>query len=262
MGHPQIPAFARLADGGAKATRSIAGQNTLFARTMHDMAYDAVRDEIIVPQFYAFAILTFRGDANGDVPPVRKIFGPHTQLVNPSAVAVDPVHGEIFVPQPRRVLVFPRDADGDIAPIRILEGPDTGLTPQRVTVDPVHNLLMVSGGGGIRIFDRTASGNTRPLRVITSKGAKDAILMTANPESGMIFGVVTPGGDGRYDFDDYVGVWSVFDNGNMPARWTIGGPNLVLRNARGIAIDTKNKDVIVSDKSLNAVLRFHVPEVF
>ena len=76
MAHPQVAAFARLANGGAKATRAIAGQNTLFTRTIHDMAYDPVRDEILVPQFFAFAILTFRGDANGNVPPIRKIFGP------------------------------------------------------------------------------------------------------------------------------------------------------------------------------------------
>ncbi len=76
MGHPQVAAFARLADGGARPTREIAGQNTLFTRTMHDMAYDPVRDEIVVPQFFAFAILTFRGDADGDVAPVRKILAP------------------------------------------------------------------------------------------------------------------------------------------------------------------------------------------
>ena len=59
------------------------------------MAYDNVHDEILVPSFYAFAILTFRGDANGNVAPVRKIFGPHTRLKNPQAVAVD--HERIFV---------------------------------------------------------------------------------------------------------------------------------------------------------------------
>ena len=42
----------------------------------------------------------------------------------------------------------------------------------------------------------------------------------------------------------------------------IGGPNLLLKDGRGIAIDPKNKDVMVSDKTLNAVLRFHVPEAF
>jgi hypothetical protein len=266
VAHPQIAAFARLANGSAKPIRSIAGQNTLFTRTIHDMAYDHVRDEIVVPSYYAFAILTFRGDANGDVAPVRKIFGRSTKLKNPEAVSLDPVHGEIFVPLDNEILVFPRDADGDVAPIRILEV----RQPDRVTIDPVHNLMIVSGGDGIRIFDRTASGNARPLRYITGPGAGDARLMTVNPANGMIFAAVRPGsinsaeGDisGRFALEDYVGVLSVFDDGDVPPRWTIGGPNLLLKDARGIAIDTKNKDVLVSDKTLNAVLRFHVPEAF
>ena len=224
------------------------------------MAYDPVRDEIIVPQFFAFAILTFRGDANGDVPPLRKIFGPSTQLKNPLALAVDPIHGEIFVPQEEKVLVFPRDANGDVAPIRVLQGPDTGLQPQRLTVDPVHNLLIVSGGDGIRIFDRTASGNTKPLRVITGRAAAGTALMTTHPASGMIFAAVRI--EGRYDPLGFVGVWSIYDNGEIPPRWTIGGPNGLLKDARGITVDPKNKNVIVSDKTLNAVLTFHLPEAF
>jgi hypothetical protein len=262
----------------------------MFTRTIHDMAYDNVHDEIIVPSFYAFAILTFRGDANGNVAPVRKIWGPHTRLKNPQAVAVDGVHGEIFVPQGNQVLVFPREADGDVAPIRVVEGPDTGLGAGRVTIDPVHDLLITAnatgeaaeaggGGGGrgggrrlaaIRIFDRTANGNAKPLRIITGEATKDAWLMTMYPEKGVIFAVVRPGntggleGDisGRYLLDDYVGVWSVFDNGDVPPRLTIGGPNVLLKDARGIAVDPKSKDVMVSDKTLNAVFRFHVPEAF
>jgi hypothetical protein len=136
VAHPQVAAFARLANGGARATRAIAGQNTLFTRTIHDMAYDPVRDEIIVPQFFAFAILTFRGDANGNVPPLRKIFGPNTQLKNTQALAIDPIHGEIFVPQGDRVLVFPREADGDVAPIRILGSAESPVDGGRLTVDP------------------------------------------------------------------------------------------------------------------------------
>jgi len=287
VGHPQIAAFARLANGGAKVTRAIAGQNTTFTRTIHDMAYDNVRDEILVPGFFNFAILTFRGDANGDVPPARSIMGPKTQLLNPQAVSIDAVHGEIFVPQGRRVLVFNRDDNGDVAPKRIVEGPDTGLGAGRITTDPVHNVFITAnasgeggGGGGaganrgrraaIRIFDRMANGNAKPLRTITGPGSEDAWLMTTYPEKGLIFAVVRPGntggaeGDtsGRFATEDYVGVWSVFDDGDVPARLTIGGPNLLLKDARGIAIDVKNKDVLVSDKTLNAVFRFHVPEAF
>ena len=193
MGHPQIAAFARLAEGSARPTRSIAGQHTQFTRTIHDMAYDPVRDEILVPNFFSFAILTFKGDANGDVAPVRQIIGPRTQLKLPQRLALDAVHGEIFVPQGSSVLVFNRDDNGDVAPKRVLKGPDTRLGASAITIDPVHNLLIVSGGGGgedgadgggggafagggegggggggrILIFDRMASGNTKPLRVLS-----------------------------------------------------------------------------------------------
>ena len=141
----------------------------------------------------------------------------------------------------------------------------------------MHNLLIVAsatygsaqGRDGIRIFDRTASGNTKPLRFIRGIGTKDVWLMTVNPANGMIFGVSRPDtnaaeGDisGRFRQDDFVGVWSIYDDGEVSPRWTIGGPNLLLKDARGIAIDVKNKNVMVSDKTLNAVLTFNVPEAF
>jgi hypothetical protein len=230
---------------------------------MHDMAYDPVRDEIIVPQFFAFAILTFRGDADGNVAPVRRIFGPRTRLRLPEAVAVDPIHGEIFVPGDdgdNHVLVFSRDADGDVAPIRILE---MDTNPNRVAVDPVNNLLIVSGGPSLRIYDRTASGRAQPRAIINvppSAVRMNTALMAVNPSKGMVF--VTVQARGRYDFGDYVAVWSVHDQGDSAPRWTIGGPGGVLRDVRGIALDVAGKNVIVSDKTLNAVLTFNVPEVF
>jgi hypothetical protein len=245
-----------LAEGNVNPTRKIAGQKTWFARTMHDMAYDPVRDEIVVPSFYAYGILTFRGDADGDVAPVRKIFGPRTQLLNPEALTIDPVHGEIFVPQDDRVLVFPRDANGDVAPIRVLAGPDTGLNLGRVTVDPVNNLLIAAGSGGLRIFDRTASGNTRPRALIRGGGG----LMATYPPKGLIFARGGSGGGGRYDTGGYIGVWSIHDNGNVPPRWIIGKG--ALYDIRGVAIDPKSKTVIVSDKTLNGVLSFYAPEIF
>ena len=60
----------------------------------------------------------------------------------------------------------------------------------------------------------------------------------------------------------YVGVWSIFDNGDVPPRWTIGGPSRMLVKPRGVDIDVKNQTIIVSDKQLNGVLTYHVPEVF
>ncbi len=256
MGHPQIAAFARTANGGAQPTREIAGQNTLFTRTMHDMTYDYVADEIVVPQFFAFAILTFAGDADGNVAPKRVLMGPRTQLKNPHAVTVDPVNGEIYVPGragDHRVLVFKREAEGDVEPIRILE---LDREPSRVGVDPVRNLVVISGGG-LKIFDRTASGKAEPLRVITPPEGGGG-LMAINSENGMIFTPVS--GGGRHDTGDYIGVWSVFDEGDVPPRWKIGLG--ILKNIRGVALDVANENVIVTDKTLNAILTFNVPEAF
>ena len=247
------------------------------------MAYDSVRDEIVVPQFFAFAILTYRGDANGNAKPIRKIFGPHTQLKNSERLAVDPVHGEIFVPQGNAVLVFPRDGDGDVAPIRVLKGPATELGADAVAVDPVHDLLLVSGtegegeegggagaplpegGGGkgqILIFNRKDSGNAKPLRVIKGPNARlnGGALMAVHPPKGWVLAAVRSGGVASPR--NFVGVWSVYDNGDVAPRWTIGGPNGVLQNTRGVAIDAKHKTVIASDKYLNGVLTFEFPEIF
>src|SRR5262245_48146595 len=73
-------------------TRNILGQNTLITRSIHKFAYDPVKDEIVVPQFQAQAILFSRGGANGDEAPVRVIKGPDVKLPNIDQLAIDPVH--------------------------------------------------------------------------------------------------------------------------------------------------------------------------
>src|ERR1043166_8691188 len=106
MGHSQIAAFARLANGNVKPTRMIFGQNTGITRNIHGFAYDPVKDEIVVPQFHAQAVMTFRGGANGDEKPVRMLHGPDVKLANTDKVEIDPVHRETFVPVIGAVLVF------------------------------------------------------------------------------------------------------------------------------------------------------------
>ena len=274
MAHPQVAAFARLAEGNAKPTRAIAGQNTLFTRTIHDMAYNPIRDEFVVPQFYAGAIMTFRGPADGNEAPIRIIHGPAAQLKLPQRLALDPGNKEIFVPQDKRVLVFSLEAEGNVAPIRILEGPETQLGASALTVDPVHNLLIVSGtmpgssgpagDGQILIFGRTAEGNTKPLRVISGPKSQlrypGGALVTVYPPRGLFLRGVPSSKPSSEE--SFVGVWSVYDNGDVPPRWMIGGPNGMLRQARGITLDAKNKTVIIADKYVNAVMTYYFPEIF
>ena len=54
-----------MASGDQAPTRRIFGQASKLSRTMHDIRYNHVDDEIIVPNPFANAILFFRGGANG-----------------------------------------------------------------------------------------------------------------------------------------------------------------------------------------------------
>jgi len=265
VAHPQIAVFARSADGNAPRTRAIEGQDTMLGRTMHGIDYDEGRDEIVVPQQFGQAILVFKGSAAGETRPIRVIQGSKTMLTALDRLAVDSVNHEIYVPEGDRVLVFDLMANGNVAPKRVLGGPDTGFTAAgAVAIDPTRNLIVVGAearsadGRGLpelAIFDRTASGNAKPKRVIT--GVKSRLNDTGNlrvyPEGGLVFTTQQTG---------YVAVWSIDDNGDVPPRYTVGGPNGLLVKPRGLDLDPKHNAVIVSDKQLNAVLTYEMPQLF
>lgn len=266
--HPQIAIFARLADGGAKPARQIHGQTTLLSRTVHGIAYDEIHDEIVVPNQFAQAILTFRGAANGEETPLRVIQGPSTQLEAPDRLGTDPVNNEIYVPESGRMLVYPREANGNVRPTRIIETTDGGMGGA-VAIDAVNNLFVTAGSNAIKIFDRSVSGRAQPLRTIGGPKSRTMIRNSKNiavyPARGWI--IVANQGENSHppiDFSEesFVGVWSIHDDGDVLPRWTIGGPNGVLRQARGVVLDPKHKTVIVSDKYLNAALTFYFPEIF
>jgi hypothetical protein len=230
---------------------------------MHGIVYDETRDEFTVTQQFAQAILTFRGGANGEEAPIRIIQGSNTQLEQPDRLALDTIHGELFVPEDThgKILVFARGGNGNVAPIRVLNSP-RGNT---VAVDPVNDLLIVVGSNEFRIFNRTDQGDAKPKAVIGGPNSGFHGLggpFTVYPPKGWIIATVR-GGDGELASDRaYVGVWSIRDNGDVPPRWRFGGPNGILRMPRGVVLDPANKSAIVSDKRLNAVLTFHVPELF
>jgi hypothetical protein len=224
---PQVAAFARLANGSAAPTRSIAGQATKLARSGHYIQYDEVHDEFVIANPFAQAVLFFRGGANGKEAPIRTIMGPHTEIQSPDfGMAVDPVNNELYVMEQDEIKVFPRGADGDVAPIRILRGPHTQLdnpygTPslRGVQVDPIHNVLVVAGfyqnRGHILIFDRTASGDAKPRGELVGPrtgiaGASYSIRVYA--PKGWIM-VPVHGG---------LGIWSVNDSGDIPPLYLLG----------------------------------------
>ncbi len=244
---------------------------------MHDIRYDALHDELWVTNPFAKAILAFRGGANGQEAPIRVIQGPSTQMGgHEDRLDVDPVNNEIFIPNQDSILVFPREANGDVTPIRVIRGENTLLhNVTSVVVDPVHNVIAVGyrldvlgrteyGRGGLLIFNRTDNGNVKPRGFIHGPKAGIARIcqMQVYPPKGWII-ITHPGRiDSLTPEDYYIGVWSINDNGDVPARWKLKGPKTMMNRPRGLGLDTKHKELIVADMHLNAVLTYYFPEIF
>jgi DNA-binding beta-propeller fold protein YncE len=263
VANPQIGIFDRQADKHPAPVRRIAGNNTKINRTIHGVSYDEIHDEIVVNSMIGQGVLVFRGAANGNEAPIRVIQGLKTQISLPAMVEVDPVNNEIYVPARGQLLVFNRTDQGDVAPKRILK-----TQVGRVAVDYVHNVIAVTRGaanrrGEIAIFDRTAEGDAKPIRVI---GGPNAMMDWGSPGFG--FDIHPPTGmimvsirvDEIQSDKAFVGIWNINDDGDVPPRWKVGTGTL--RNPRGVAADAKNKAIIISDKYLNGVFTFSIPEMF
>lgn len=276
MSQPRISVFASLANGNAVPSRVIQGARTLQARTSHYIAVDTVRDELIVPNPFAQAILFFRGGANGDEAPIRIIQGPKTLLNAPDNVAVDSTHREILVAQfpTDSILVFRSDVGGDVAPIRILHGPRTKLDrPIRVEVDPVNNVLAVTTNSAIVIFNRTDHGDVAPRWVISGpnagvgaqRGTRDVKLFPAGKKIIAAASRGTerrpgPSGGEQIGAQRLIGVWNYGDTGNV-APWAVLNATPITKLAGvHMGLNPEAAELLVGG---NGVIRvYRLPEVF
>lgn len=286
MTQPRIAVFARLADGDAAPTRTITGQNTLLGRTIHGLAYDSSRDEIVVPNALADAVLSFRAGATGSEHPLRVIQGPHTHLVTPHAVSLDLKNREILVASltGRRINIFRWDANGDATPVRVIEGPKTGLGHVvGLAVDTERDLLAVANTQDILIFNRTDNGDVPPRARIA--GPKTGItdepwqmefyggrifVAASNHLHQNLYEGVTLRADAKEVPDDpwlnpvlgFLGVWNITDKGDVAPLAMIRGPFSGLLHPVGLALNPKLGEIYLSDSVRNGVLSFLVPQFF
>ena len=270
MNHPQIAAFARLAKENEPPLRKLEGQKTLLSRTMHDLAYDEIHDEIVVTSPFAQAILTFRGGANGEEPPIRVIQGPRTRIVEAralDAVAIDPVHNEIYLAtSAENILVFPREAHGDVEPIRVIGGPDSPVgSRSRMRIDPVRNLLVVSDPRGVVVFDRRATGNARPRAIIP--GPKTGYAQFALSPAGFVITNHDAGTLEAWSLEEGLRLFENARGNEKPVlrpSWRITAeiPKTYQTGGPGIALNPAQNEIIMSDAARNHIWTFVVPEAF
>ena len=264
----------------------ITGQNTLLGRTIHGLAYDPTRDEIVAPNALADAVLVFRAGGTGAERPQRVIQGPHTHMVTPHAVSLDLRNREILVASltGRRINVFRGDANGDATPVRVIEGPKTELGHVvGLAVDPERNLLAVANTHEILIFNRTDNGDVAPrARIAGPKtGMTDEpwqmefyrgriFLAASNHFHENLYEGVTLRADAKDVPDDpwlnpilgFMGVWNITDEGDVAPLAMIRGPFSGLIHPVGLALNPKDGEIYVSDSVKNGVLSFLVPQFF
>jgi DNA-binding beta-propeller fold protein YncE len=266
---------------------------------MHGIAYDAIHDEIVIPVALSGAVLVFKADASGEVPPLRAIQGTRTGLVRPHTVAVDPVNNEILTADPsmRAIVVFERMANGNVAPKRVISGPKTGLLDIiGLDVDPIRNVIVASsrkGNGdkvGLFVFDRLANGDVEPKQFIGGPNSKLAHFrqVAIDPGTGNIFlaqqntrmkqmeayvlekpreGFQAKEKDddddsdsGRLDQMGFIAVYGPDDNGDIPPRAIIKGPGIRLAGAAGVALNPRKKEIITVGG--NGFQTFLLPDFF
>ncbi|MEM2041771.1 MAG: hypothetical protein QW410_00250 [Nitrososphaerota archaeon] len=289
---PRLFTFDVSFSGNGSPVRLIDGQRSKLTRTIHGIAYNPMRDELIVPAPLAAAILTFRADADGEEPPLRVIQGPETTLIFPHVANLDETRQEILVGDPGRgaVTIFDVTADGNVRPKRSISGPRTGLDyVVGVGVDPESRVLVVASCAvgrvqgaktGIFIFDWNANGNVEPLRVIS--GPKTGIKSYPwglQVFKGHVFVAV-----GNFNYlpcfkldkcipgratlhpppwttDGFVGVWSVNDDGDVPPKAVIKGPLSMICTPGPLAINPEMRELIVTDSVRNCALIYRIGDI-
>lgn len=275
-----------MANGDMAPARVITGAATKLARTVHGIAYDPDHDLIYVPNPLADAVLVFRGNANGDEPPIRTIQGSCTRLVVPHAVSLDLDHHELLVASlsNRTIAVFPWDANGNVSPVRYINGPKTRLGHVvGLGVDTSSNLLAVANSEEILIFNRTDNGDVAPLGEI--KGPHTGIgdepwelqmyksqifLATSNHlHTNLYSGVTLKEGYHKPPEDPwlnpelgFIGVWNIRDRGDVPPHAFIKGPFSQILHPTGLALNPNDGEIYVTDSIRNGLFTYLVPDFF
>jgi DNA-binding beta-propeller fold protein YncE len=132
------------------------------------------------------SIIVHRRNASGNVPPLRVIKGPKTELNWPTGVAFDAEARELFVANDaaHSVLVFDANAKGDVAPKRVVKGPKTMLAnPTGIFADVKNQELWITnfGGHSATVYDLKAVGDVAPKRTIRNAPEGTPSLMIGNP---------------------------------------------------------------------------------
>jgi DNA-binding beta-propeller fold protein YncE len=195
-----ITIYSRTATGASRPLRTIRGEGTQLADP-HGVYLDGpgnevyaanhgnwtemrsyADDSVLLPgeykagRFERPSIRIYRGDANGNVAPIRTIQGKRSLLAWPMGIDVHRDRRELAVANygSDSILIFPTTANGDVAPMRVIGGARTRIVgPVGVSFDRKNGEIWVANYGdhSAVVFDIDAAGNVEPKRIIRNAPA-------------------------------------------------------------------------------------------
>lgn len=256
-----ILVFRGGAQGNEPPVRVIQGADTGLIRP-HTANVDPVSGEIIAGDPSARAVLVFDRLANGNVKPKRVIRGPKTQFREIVGVASDTKNNAIVVASrapgaPSGLFIFNRLDEGDVAPKRTIAGPLTGALGRfrQVAVDPERGKIFLA----VQAFRDQEPTPQKAADLYTNEASLKKLRTLEDREATRL---ARGGGVPRLLQAGFIGVWNIDDNGNVPPRMIIRGPETRAAGFAGVAFNQEAGEVYGVSGSLNGFLTYLAPQFF
>ena len=255
-----ILVFRGGAQGNEPPVRVIQGPDTGLIRP-HTANVDPINGEILAGDPSGRAVLVFDRRANGNVKPKRVIRGEKTGFREIVGVASDWKSNVIVVATrgpgvPSGLFMFNRLDEGDVAPMRTIMGPYTGALGRfrQVAVDPDRGKIYLA----VQAFRDQEPTPQKAADLYTNEASlkklRDFEAQSGRRERGA--------GVPRLLQAGFVGVWDITDNGNVPPRMIIRGPEVRAAGFAGVAFNPQAGEVYGVSGNLNGFLTYLVPQFF
>jgi DNA-binding beta-propeller fold protein YncE len=212
-------------------------------------------------------MVVFSHDAGGNLVPKRLLHTPHRVY----SIAVDEAREELYITVefPAEIVVYRKGAQGEDPPLRRMAGNRTRLdAPHGIAIDEKNQLLYVNQWGqsvdfknpgtghfndpGINVYPLGVSGDVPPLRVI--EGDRTQLDWPGNMSLDRDTGDLYVANDMGHSVLVFTGMTYV--RGNVPPARVIKGDRTGLINPTGVAVDTKNQELWVSNLGNASVVAF------
>ena len=252
--------FKGSASGDEPPVRVIQGSKTGMIRPQ-TVEVDPINGEIVAADSSSRAILVYDRLANGDVEPKRKIGGDKTLFRDIIGIAID-AKSNLILASTRStdgfsgILMFDRTANGNVAPVRKIGGPMTGALGafRQLKVDAERGMVYLA----VQSYRRASA---TPQKAADLYSNEESLKKLRENEAARRGAGDRPARD-PFTSAGFIGAWRLTDDGDIPPRLIIRGPDVGANGFAGVAFSPKHGELYGVSGGLNGYTAWLVPEFF